>query len=165
MFMNRSPKRCDNKVVWWRKLNAVLWLIPAWFSPHYKLRVFFHRLRGVKIGRHVFIGYYCTLDNVHPEFITLEDNVSIAANCVVLAHDDFSGFARNDYESNIKPVLFKRYASIGIGTIVMPGVTLHENAVAGAYSFVNRDIPANTLCVMPRKAFSVKIPPKESAGV
>jgi galactoside O-acetyltransferase len=29
----------------------------------------------------------------------------------------------------------------------MPGVTVGENAVVGAYSFVNRDIPANVVAV------------------
>ena len=158
--MSHSEKKINRHVSWWRKFNATFWMFPAWFAPHYKLRIFFHRLRGVKIGKNCFIGYYCWLDNVHPECITLDDYVSIGANSVVLSHDDYCSVAANEYESNLKPVHFERYASIGIGTFVMPGVTLHENAVVGAYSFVNRDVPPNTLCVMPRRPFKTSIPPK-----
>ena len=162
MKSSYSFEKFNRHVSLWRKLMATLWLLPAWFAPHYKLRVMFHKWRGVNIvGKRVFIGYYCTLDNVHPEQITIEDDVAIGANSVVISHDDYSGWALNDCESSIKPVLFKRCSAIGIGTMVMPGVTLGENAVVGAYSYVNRNVPANTLCVMPRKPFSIELPPKE----
>lgn len=39
-------------------------------------------------------------------------------------------------------MLEKKYR-IGSHCTIMPGVTVGENAVVGAYSFVNRDIPAN----------------------
>ena len=162
--MNHSHKKFQRHVSLWRKINAVVWLLPAWFAPHYKLRVFFHRLRGVNIvGKNVFIGYYCTLDNVHPEYITIEDNVAIGANTVVISHDDYSGIALNNFESNIKPVVFKKFAAVGIGCMVMPGVTLGENSVVGAFSYVHTDVPANTLCVMPRKPFKIELPPRGEA--
>lgn len=160
MFMSHSTKKMNRHVTWWRKFNATFWLLPAWFAPHYKLRVMFHRWRGVRIGKNVFIGYYCTLDNVHPECITLEDNVSVGANSVVISHDDYGVGSMGVYESSMKPVLFKRNSAVGIGTFVMPGVTLGENAVVGAYSFVSRNVPPNTLCVIPRKPFRVEIEPR-----
>jgi len=45
------------------------------------------------------------------------------------------------------PVLLKRNCRIGSHSVVMPGVTVGENAVVGAYSFVDRDIPANAVAV------------------
>lgn len=163
--MSRLPKKkFQRHVSLWRKINAVIWLWPAWFAPHYKLRVFFHRLRGVNIvGKNVFIGYYCTLDNVHPEYIMIEDNVAIGANSVVISHDDYSGIALNDFESSIKPVVFKKFSAVGIGCMIMPGVTLGENSVVGAFSYVNKDVPANTLCVMPRKPVKIELPPRSEA--
>lgn len=142
----------------WRKINATIWMFPAWFAPHYKLRILFHRFRGVKIGKGCFVGYYCTLDNVHPEMITMEDGSSIGANSVVISHDDYGPCALGISESNIKPVVLRKGASVGIGVFIAPGVEIGEKAVVGAYSYISRNVPANTLCVTPRKPFKVELP-------
>lgn len=148
----------NRRVSPWRKFNASFWLLPAWFAPHYKLRVFFHRLRGVKIGKSVFIGYYCTLDNVHPEMITLEDYSFVGANSVIISHDDYGPAAMDTEESSLRPVVVKRGAGIGIGSFVAPGVTIGVRSVVGAYSYVDKDVPDCTLCVLPRKKFKVLLP-------
>jgi acetyltransferase-like isoleucine patch superfamily enzyme len=44
-----------------------------------------------------------------------------------------------------QPVVLKRGSWIGAGTIVLPGVTIGENAVVGAGSVVTRDVAARTL--------------------
>ena len=36
-------------------------------------------------------------------------------------------------------------ARIGSHSVIMPGVTIGKNSVVGAFSFVNKDIPDNTL--------------------
>ena len=143
------------KVSLWRKLNATIWLLPAWFAPHFRLRAMFHRWRGVKMNGRVFIGYYCTLDNVHPELITLEDGVFIGANSVILTHDNYQARALNSEESEAKPVHLKKSSGIGIGTLVQPGVTIGENSTVGAYSVVSKDIPDNVMCILPRKEYWV----------
>lgn len=139
----------------WRKINATIWLFPAWFAPHYKLRVMFHRWRGVKIHGKVFIGYYCTLDNVHPEMITLEDGVFVGANSVILTHDNYGPRALGASVSVPKPVHLMKGAGIGIGTLVQPGVTIGENSTVGAHSVVSKDVPDNVMCILPRKEIFV----------
>jgi hypothetical protein len=37
--------------------------------PVNNLRVLFHKLRGVNIGKKIFIGLKCTLDHVYQEYI------------------------------------------------------------------------------------------------
>lgn len=143
------------KVSLWRKINATIWLFPAWFAPHFKLRAMFHRWRGVKMHGRVFIGYYCTLDNVHPEMITLEDGVFVGANSVILTHDNYGPRALGTSVSEPKPVHLKKGAGIGIGTLVQPGVTIGENSTVGAHSVVSKDIPDNVMCVLPRKEMFV----------
>lgn len=143
------------KVSLWRKINATIWLLPAWFAPHYKLRAMFHRWRGVKMHGKVFVGYYCTLDNVHPEMITLEDGVFVGANSVILTHDNYGPRALGTAVSEPKPVHLKKGAGIGIGTLVQPGVTIGENSTVGAHSVVSKDIPDNVMCVLPRKEMFV----------
>ena len=44
--------------------------------PSFRIKL--QRLRGVKIGENVFIGMDCWLDSVRPEYITIEDYVSLA---------------------------------------------------------------------------------------
>ena len=36
-----------------QRAMSILFMLPAWFAPHTRLRVFFHRLRGAKIGNNV----------------------------------------------------------------------------------------------------------------
>ena len=43
------------------------------------------------------------------------------------------------------PVTLKEGFRVGSHSVVMPGVTIGINAVVGAFSFVNRDIPANAV--------------------
>lgn len=43
-------------------------------------------------------------------------------------------------------VVIKKSAKIGSHSTIMPGVTIGENAMVGAYSFVKEDVPANCLC-------------------
>jgi acetyltransferase-like isoleucine patch superfamily enzyme len=45
------------------------------------------------------------------------------------------------------PVLLKENCRIGSHSTIMPGVTIGKNAVIGAHSFVNSDIPDNALAV------------------
>jgi acetyltransferase-like isoleucine patch superfamily enzyme len=45
------------------------------------------------------------------------------------------------------PVTLKKGCRVGSHSVVMPGVTIGINAVVGAFSFVNRDIPANAVAV------------------
>ena len=45
------------------------------------------------------------------------------------------------------PIVIKDGAHIGIGSIIMPGVTIGEGAVIGAGSVVTRDIPPHCVAV------------------
>lgn len=159
--MEVSKERYSRHVSLWRKINAILWLLPAWFAPHYKLRAFFHRLRGVKMYGHVFIGYYCTLDQVHPEMIELHNRSVVCANSVILTHDDFVPKATSERQANLKKVVLEEGATLGIGCMVMPGVTIGKHSIVGAYSVVTRDVPPGTVCILPRKHFSVKMPKRD----
>jgi len=42
-------------------------------------------------------------------------------------------------------VIISRNARIGSHSVIMPGVTIGENAVIGAFSFVNQDVPPNVV--------------------
>ena len=124
-----------------------LCLLPAWFLPWKKFRVFFHRLRGVKIGKNVEIGYMVILDNRHPELLTIEDNVFVTAMCIVLTHD-LSQKNINGTET-VGPVTIKQGAFIGMSSVILPGVTIGEKCIVGAGSIVAKDTEDNSVYIGP----------------
>lgn len=44
-------------------------------------------------------------------------------------------------------VILKTNCRIGSHSVIMPGVTIGENSIIGAFSFVNEDIPDNVVAV------------------
>lgn len=128
----------------WRRAFGVLFLLPAWFAPHTKLRILFHRLRGVKIGKGCEVGYFVIMGNVHPEMITIEDGAVVTAHCTLLEHDNAYYYTDRGAVFS-KPVIVKRKAFLGIGCVVFPGVTIGERAIVGAMSLVKKDVPKDAV--------------------
>jgi acetyltransferase-like isoleucine patch superfamily enzyme len=127
-----------------KRMLSVIFLLPAWFSPHTKLRVFFHRLRGVKIGKEVEIGYFCIIGNVHPYMITIEDGAVITAGATLLEHDNSYYYTRGG-EVKFGPVVIKKKAFIGINAVILPNVTIGERTIVGANSVALKDVPSDTV--------------------
>jgi acetyltransferase-like isoleucine patch superfamily enzyme len=69
--------------------------------------------------------------------VTLEDYVQIGSHCSIYSVSTIDG--------KEGPVVLKKNCKIGSHTVVMPGVTVGENALIGAFSFVNKDVPPNVL--------------------
>lgn len=108
------------------------------------LRVFLQRLRGVKIGKHVFIGIACYFDPVRPDLIKIEDWVSIAGMVTILTHSEPTQPIREilgESGNKIAPVTIKRGAWVGVNCVVLPGVTIGENSIIAAGAVVTKDIP------------------------
>ena len=110
------------------------------------IRVFLHRLRGVKIGKNVIIGLDVHIDDDGPERVIIEDDVFLTTGCILLTHQrDLSKYKRGDWIGSmpfkIAGINIKKGAHIGIGAIIMPGVTIGKGAVIGAGSVVTKDIP------------------------
>jgi len=118
--------------------NMLQW--PAWFLPWKRLRTAFHRMKGVRIGKNVEIGYMVLIDNRRPELICIEDDVTITTMCVVIAHDLSRRY--NEGKEIVGEVLIKKGAFIGMNTTILPGVTIGEGSVVAAGSVVTRDVEA-----------------------
>lgn len=109
------------------------------------LRVRLCRAMGVSVGRNVFIGKYCIVDDSFPELITIEDEANISFGVTIVSHD-----ASKD---EVAPVLIKRGAFLGARAVILPGVTIGEKSVVGAASVVTRDVSPHTIVAgVPAKA-------------
>lgn len=96
----------------------------------------------LKLGFQTDIGAFTYINAKNG--VTIEDHVQIGSHCAI-----YSISTIDDKEG---PVTLKKNCRIGSHSVVMPGVTVGQNSVIGAFSFVNNDIPANAVAVgMPAK--------------
>ena len=114
-------------------------------APYNGLRIKLQRMRGVKIGNNVQLGPLVTIDDAYPNFVIIEDGVGISGSNYILTHSKPWEYHKNVSEAYIAPVVLKKNCWIGIGVIILPGVTIGEGAIVAAGSVVTKDVPANTL--------------------
>ena len=95
---------------------------------------------GLVIGENVFINYNCSMMSAGR--IEIEDNVQIGPNVmIVTTNHDF-----NHREVVLhQPIRIKKNAWIGGRALILPGVTIGENAVVAGGAVVTKDVPANTI--------------------
>lgn len=120
----------------------------AKFSPHPGIAVSLQRIRGVKIGKHVFIGPDVNLDDLYPALITIEDYVSIGMRSLVFCHSNPTysiEIKKNYYPREVAPTKIKRGAWVAPGCIILAGVTIGENSIVGAGSVVLKDVEPYTI--------------------
>lgn len=115
-----------------------------------KIRNAYFRLTGraivppdLKIGARVHVGENVHFDWSHAHHITIEDDVTLAAECRILAHDAAS--YRRTGLTWVSPVVIGRGSFIGARALIMPGVVVGEHAVVAAGSVVTSDVPAGSV--------------------
>ena len=94
---------------------------------------------NLKLGKDVDIGAFTYINA--KQGVEIEENVQIGSHCSI-----YSWSTIDDKQGK---VIIKRNARVGAHSVIMPGVTVGENAVIGALSFVNKDIPDNVIAVTP----------------
>lgn len=94
-------------------------------------------VKNLKMGENVDIGAFAYLNAT--EGIVIEDEVQIGGGVkiyTVSTIDDKKG-----------KVILKKNCKIGANSVIMPGVTVGENSIVGALSFVSKDVPDNVVAV------------------
>jgi acetyltransferase-like isoleucine patch superfamily enzyme len=128
--------------IYQRTLRRIAYHAPGGF----RIRPNLHRLRGVTIGKNVWISQYVYIDEIHPESIYIGDNVSIGIGSLIIAH--FYWGPRR--ASNTGTVTIENDVFIGPHCVVLPGVTIGHGAVIGAGTVISRNVPAKTLWASPK---------------
>jgi acetyltransferase-like isoleucine patch superfamily enzyme len=90
-----------------------------------------------KLGYKTDIGAFAYINAKYG--VVIEDLVQIGSHCSI--------YSVSTIDDKQGQVLLKKNCKIGSHSVIMPGVTIGENSVIGACSFVNRDIPDNSVAV------------------
>ena len=128
------------KIIWKACRKFVMQCI-APYCISTTIRILLYRLCGVHIGKHVFIGMRCYIDDMEPQMIFIGDNVSVSFLVCLCTHGK---------RQTHTPIRIEDGAYVGCRTTVLSGkrgVTIGKNAVVGACSFVNKDIPPDMTAV------------------
>lgn len=91
----------------------------------------------LKLGYQTDIGAF-TYINAKNE-VVIEDLVQIGSHCAIYSVSTLDG--------KEGPVKLKKNCKIGSHSVIMPGVTVGENSIVGAFSFVNKNVPPNVLAL------------------
>ncbi len=96
------------------------------------------------IGKNVYINF--NFGMVDDGDIYIDDDVMIGPNVTLISgtHPNDPD-ARRDLWQYTDPIHIGQNAWIGACATILPGVTIGENAIIGANSLVNKDIPANAI--------------------
>ena len=90
---------------------------------------------GLKLGKNFDIGTFTYINARYG--VTISDLVQIGSHCSIYSHstiDDKKG-----------KIVLEKNCRIGTHSTVMPNVTVGENSIVAAYSFVTSNIPDNEL--------------------
>lgn len=69
--------------------------------------------------------------------VSIEAEVQVGSHCAI--------YSENTIDKTQGKVVIKQGARIGSHTVILPGVTIGENALIGAHSLVKKDVPAGTV--------------------
>lgn len=113
-------------------------------------------LPGAQIGENVNICSHCFIENDVKignnvtikcgvqvwDGIELEDNVMIGSN-VTFTNDMYPRAKNKDWK--LLPTKVCKGATVGAGSVILPGITIGERAFIAAGSVVTKDVPAGEL--------------------
>jgi acetyltransferase-like isoleucine patch superfamily enzyme len=88
---------------------------------------------NLKLSKNTDIGAFTYINAKNG--VEIQEEVQIGSHCSI--------YSWSTIDNKKGKVTIKRGAKIGSHSIVMPGVTIGENSIIGAFSFVNKDVPEN----------------------
>lgn len=90
---------------------------------------------NLKLGKNTDIGAFTYINAKYG--VEIQEDVQIGSHCSI--------YSWSSIDDKKGKVTLKKNARIGSHSLIMPGVTVGVNAVVGAFSFVNKDVPDNVM--------------------
>lgn len=119
-----------------RLLGKIALFAPGGFS----VRPWLQRLRGVAIGKNVWISQLVYIDEIHPADVSIGDNCVIGLRTSIISHF-YSGPRKPDGNGK---VVIEKDVFIGPHCVILPNVRIGEGAVVRAGTVVTRNIPPHS---------------------
>lgn len=124
------------------------WLLDP-LAPR-KVRPWVLKKIGCHVGKDIFVGDSVKIDAGHANLIFIDDHAHITGGCRLLCHQrNLMHYRKGDDAAKLPYKLGEIHIGkgvmIGMESLIMPGVTIGEGAIVGAFSLVTRDIPAWTV--------------------
>ena len=115
-----------------------------------KIRPWVLKKIGCHVGKDIFVGDNVRIDSGHADLIYIGDHAHITGGCRLLCHQrDLKDYYKGDDAAKLPYKLGEIHIGkgvmIGMESLIMPGVTIGDGAIVGAYSLVTKDIPAWTI--------------------
>jgi acetyltransferase-like isoleucine patch superfamily enzyme len=114
--------------------NRLLQMLARFAPGATSVRVRLNRWRGVNIGKGVWIGYDAIIETSYPHLVTIRDRAAVGIRVTIIAHN-----------REQRGVIIEEDASIGVGAIILPGVTIGRGAIVTAGSVVTKSVPPKTM--------------------
>lgn len=99
---------------------------------------------NISVGARSFLNFGCVILDVLPVYIGEDCHIGPGVHIYTVDHPQQAGIRRTGLESG-KPVTLGNNVWIGGGAIILPGITIGDDAVVGAGSVVTHDVPAGTV--------------------
>ena len=92
---------------------------------------------NLKLGEKTDIGAFTYINARYG--VDIEENVQIGSHCSI--------YSWSTIDDKKGKVVIKKNARVGAHSVIMPGITIGENAIIGACSFVNDNVADNAVVV------------------
>lgn len=118
----RTPQIIEGKLTDWH-----------WLVRHKK---------NLRLGKNTDIGAFTYINAKNG--VIIEDQVQIGSHCSI--------YSVSTIDNKCGQVALKKNCKIGSHSVIMPGVTVGENSIIGAFGLVTKDVPPNVVaCGIPVK--------------
>ncbi len=118
----------------WKPIRKYINVVIIPNVPFSNLRVSLYRMIGFNIGKNVFIGMKCYMDDVAVKNTIIKDNVTISYGCYFACHGKGQGHTT---------IMIKKGAYLGMRCNILSGkdgIVIGSNSIVGAGSLVNKSI-------------------------
>ena len=120
-------------------LRRYIYAVGMNLLPFSSMRIWLLRLTGVSIGNGCYIGFNVIPDTNYPELVSIEDNVTISHNCLLVTHTQSPAKTKlAEFYNVAASIVIQDGAWIGIGVTILPGVSVLPNCFIGAGSVLSK---------------------------